>query len=441
MKTKLPYILIGVISLFITSCKNPAFSGFEKMDDGTYMKFYRVNNQSDKPKIGDYVSVEINQFYGDSLGYSTNEEYGRPMRYELMEPFFVGDIMAALLNMHVGDSATVAFVIDSLCLKTYGMKSLPEYFISGMPVYVDIHLVDIITAEQMEVERRKEISDRKINDQNILSKYVSDGNVITEDGLIVLNINGNKKKLAVEGDILMIHFRLHSLDNDTIIDLFDGEPVAVRCGDLALGIGFDEAMRLVPEGGSGSFVIPSSLAFDSIGFEDNILPYTSLHLDVEMVDIMTIKEYEEEQKRLKDIEEAEAQRRLETEPQMISDFVKNHDVRVEPTSSGLYYLEIQCGTGDPVENGDLVSIHYNLYNLDDKLIETSYGGEPLQFVYGDGEMVPGIEEAVSYMRRGGKATIIVPSRIGFGGVAIDDDLPANSTVVFDIDLVDIQKNN
>lgn len=441
MKIKLPYILIGVLILFISSCKNPAFNGFEKLEDGTYMKFHRVNNQSDKPKIGDYVSVEINQYYGDSLGFSTNKEYGRPMRYELLEPFFVGDIMAALLNMHVGDSATVAFVIDSLCLKTYGMKSLPEYFTQGMPVYVDIHLVDITTAEQLEIERMEEISNRKANDEKNLSAYFSENNIVTDDGLIVLNINGKNKRLAAEGDILKVHFRLLSLENDTIIDLFDDEPVAVRCGDQALGIGFDEAMRLVPEGGNGSFVIPSSLAFDSVGFEDNIPPYTSLRLDVEMIDIMTINEYEEEQRLLRDIENAEAMKRLEEEPQRISEFVKNHDVRVEPTSSGLYYLEIQRGTGDLVENGDLVSIHYNLYNLDDKLIETSYGGEPLQFVYGDGEMVPGIEEAVSYMRRGGKATIIVPSRIGFGGVAIDDDLPANSTVVFDIDLVDIQKNN
>ncbi|MCQ2318294.1 MAG: FKBP-type peptidyl-prolyl cis-trans isomerase [Bacteroidales bacterium] len=441
MKIKLPYILIGVLILFISSCKNPAFNGFEKLEDGTYMKFHRVNNQSDKPKIGDYVSVEVNQYYGDSLGFSTNKEYGRPMRYELMKPFFVGDIMAALLNMHVGDSATVAFVIDSLCLKTYGMKSLPEYFTQGMPVYVDIHLVEIITAEQMEIERMEEISNRKINDEKNLSAYFSKNNIVTSDGLIVLNINGKNKRLAVEGDILKVRFRLLSLENDTIIDLSDDEPVAVRCGDQALGIGFDEAMRLVPEGGNGSFVIPSSLAFDSVGFEDNIPPYTSLRLDVEMIDIMTINEYEEEQKLLRDIENAEAMKRLEEEPQRISEFVKNHDVRVEPTSSGLYYLEIQRGTGDLVENGDLVSIHYNLYNLDDKLIETSFGGDPLQFVYGNGEMVPGIEEAVSYMRKGGRATIIVPSRIAFGEVAIDDELPANSTVVFDIDLVDLQKVN
>jgi len=442
MKIKLPYILIGVISVILSSCGNPAFKGFDKLDDGTYIKFYRVDNQGAKPKVGDVVLIDVNQYYGDSLGFSTEKEYGEPMRYEVTEPSFVGDIMAALLNMHVNDSATVAFVIDSLCLKTYGMESLPEYLTPGMPVFADIHLVDIISSEQLENERRNELLERKIKDESLIAPYYSDKNCkITDNGLIVLSINGKNKKKAVEGDILKIYFSLLTLDGDTLLYLFDNEPIAVSCGDQALGVGFDEAMRLVPVGGKGSFVIPSALAFDSVGLEGSIKPYTSLRLDVEMVDIMTLKQYEDEQKRLDEIEKKEAQKRLEEEPSKIEAFVKEHNVRVNPTASGLYYLEIKEGTGAAADTGDIVSIHYNLYNIADKLIESSFEGEPLQFVYGNGEMVPGIEEAISYMKVGGKATIIVPSALGFGNVAIDNDLPANSAIIFDIDFVDLQKIN
>lgn len=441
MKIKLPYILIGAFCLILSSCGNPAFKGFKKMDDGTYMKFYRVDNQAEKPKIGDVVSIDINQYYGDSLGFSTRKEYGKPMRYEVMEPFFVGDIMAALLNMHVNDSATVVFVVDSLCLKTYGMTEVPEYLTPGMPVYADIHLVEIITAEQLDNERKNELANLKRENEELLAEYYSDkNNVVTDDGLIVLNINGKSKKKAVEGDIMMLHFGLQSLAGDTLLYLFDNEPVAVKCGDLALGTGFDEALKMVPEKGSGRFVIPSNQAFDSVGLDESIEPYTSLLLDVEMVSIMTLEQYEKEMKRKKDIEDAEALKRLQEEPARIAKFVKDHNVNVNPTESGLYYLEIVKGTGETAEDGDLVSIHYNIYNIDDKLIETSYDTDPLTFVYGKGEMVPGIEEAISYMKKGGKTTIIVPSQLGFGEAAIDNDLPANSTVIFDIDFVDLQKN-
>ena len=442
MKIKLPYIFIGVFFVILSSCGNNAFKGFDKLEDGTCIKFHRVDNQGKMPKIGDVVLIEVNQYYGDSLGFSTVEEYGQPMRYEVSEPSFAGDIMAALLNMHVDDSATVAFVIDSLCIKTYGMKSVPDYLTPGMPVYADIHLVDVIPAEQLEKERRSELLDMKTKDQALLAPYYADkNNKITDSGLIILDVNSKNGKKAVEGDILKIYFSLTTLDNDTLLYFFENEPIAVSCGDQALGAGFDEALRLVSVGGNGSFVIPSALAFDSVGLENSIAPYTSLRLDVKMLDIMTLKQYEDEQKRLAEIEKEEAQKRLDDEPAKIEAFIKEHNVRVNPTASGLYYLEILEGTGAVADTGDIVSIHYNLYNIEDKLIESSFEGEPMQFSFGKGEMVPGIEEAISYMKVGGKATIIVPSPIGFGDIAIDKDLPANSTVIFDIDFVDLQKNN
>lgn len=442
MKIKLPHILIGVFVIMLSSCGNNAFNGFETLDDGTRIKFHRVDNQGVKPEIGDVVLIDINQFYGDSLTFSTSEEYGGPARYEVIEPSFAGDIMAALLNMHVDDSATVAFVIDSLCIKTYGMKSVPDYITKGMPVYADIHLVDVITAEQLQKERDAELLERKSADEALLEPYYSDEKYKkTGDGLIILDLNSNGSKKAKEGDILQVYFSLTTLTGDTLLYLFDDEPIAVTCGNQELGTGFDEALRLVPAGGSGSFIIPSVLAFDSIGLDDKIEPYTSFRLDVQMVDIMTLRQYEDHLERLAEIEKEEAQRRLDEEPSKIAAFVRENNVRVSPTASGLYYLEIVEGTGAVADTGDVVSIHYNLYNLEDKLIESSFNGEPMQFVYGKEEMVPGIEEAISYMKVGGKATIIVPSALGFGDIAIDEDLPANSALIFDIDFVDLQKNN
>ena len=162
-------------------------------------------------------------------------------------------------------------------------------------------------------------------------------------------------------------------------------------------------------------------------------------LNVKNTSILTQEEYENEKIRLHELEEAENLKRLEEEPARIEKFVKEHNIKVAPSPSGVYYLEIVKGTGPVVDNGDIVSIHYNLYNIDDKLIETSFGDEPLQFVYGNNEMVPGIEEAVGNMRVGGKATIIVPAMMGFGDIAIDKELPAYSTVIFDLELIDVQK--
>lgn len=439
MKRLPSYLLVLLAGMMLSSCEKSVFKGYDKMDNGAYMRFYEVNEQGRIPEIGDHVVVDIKQTLGDTLYYSSEYDERGAAEIEMIEPSFVGDMMAGLLNMHVGDSATVAFLVDSVCINVLGMNSVPDYLTAGMPFLVDIRLKEIIPAEEVAAKRALELQMKKQNDEDRLAMYYSDEkNKITKDGLIILSVNG-KGRGAKDGEILTINFNLISLDGDTLLDFYNREPVAVRCGDKELGEGFAEAMKYVPEGGDAHFVIPSSRAFDSVGFENYIPPYTSFILNVKNSGIYTVEEYEEEQKKHQELEKAENQKRLDEEPARIEKFVKEHNVNVAPSESGVYFLEIEKGTGAMPDNGDIVAIHYNLYNIEDKLIESSFDSDPMVFVYGHGEMVPGIEEALGQMRVGGKATIIVPSAMGFGEVAIDKELPANSTVIFDLQLVDVQK--
>ena len=439
MKRLPSYLLVLLAGMMLSSCEKSVFKGYDKMDNGAYMHFYEVNEQGRIPEIGDHVVVDIKQTLGDTLYYSSEYDEMGAAEIEMIEPSFVGDMMAGLLNMHVGDSATVAFLVDSVCINVLGMNSVPDYLTAGMPFLVDIRLKEIIPAEEVAAKRALELQMKKQNDEDRLAMYYSDEkNKITKDGLIILSVNG-KGRGAKDGEILTINFNLISFDGDTLLDFYNREPVAVRCGDKELGEGFAEAMKYVPEGGDAHFVIPSSRAFDSVGFENYIPPYTSFILNVKNSGIYTVEEYEEEQKKHQELEKAENQKRLDEEPARIEKFVKEHNVNVAPSESGVYFLEIEKGTGAMPDNGDIVAIHYNLYNIEDKLIESSFDSDPMVFVYGHGEMVPGIEEALGQMRVGGKATIIVPSAMGFGEVAIDKELPANSTVIFDLQLVDVQK--
>lgn len=430
------------LTLFVIlcSCNKSGFKGFKKMDNGAYMKFYCVNKDGDKPVLGDHVYISFNESIGDSLIYASDWNDVPGNEIEIYEPTFVGDMMAGLMNMHVGDSASVAFVVDSMCIKTLGMDAVPNYLNPGMPVYIDIRLDSIVKAEVVKARYEEYLSIRKQNDEDMLAMYYSDeNNTITNDGLIITGVKG-KGRAPRDGEILKINFSFVTLQGDTLLDFFNREPVTVIYGDSYLGEGFTEAMRYVPEGGEGHFVIPSSLAFDSEGLEDYIEPYTSFFLNVKNIDIMTVDEYEEEEKKLKDAEEAENQRRLAEEPTNMAKFIKEHNVNVAPSETGVYYLEIKTGTGDKPEEGDMVSVYYNMYNIADKLVDSNYGIEPLSFVYGSGEMVPGIDEAMGKMRVGGKATIIVPSAMGFGDIAVDKDLPANSIVIFDLELVEVLKS-
>jgi peptidylprolyl isomerase len=151
---------------------------------------------------------------------------------------------------------------------------------------------------------------------------------------------------------------------------------------------------------------------------------------------MTSEEYENEQRSIQEKEQKENAQRLKEEPEKIAKYLKDNNINVNPTSSGLYYIEKEMGNGESPQVGNLVEVHYSIYDINNNLIESSLDyGQPIPFVYGKNQMILGIEEAVGYMKVGGKSRIIAPSNLGFGDIKIDENLPANSTLVIDLELV------
>ena len=429
---KLTLIALALLSLF--SCNRE----YKKTENGALMKFYEVNKNNEMPEIGDLVLVDVTQKIADSVLFSS-ETIGEPFEVLIEEPSFVGDFMCALMSMHLNDHASLVFPLDSMFLSIG--EQVPDFVESGTMTEMDIVLKEIIKKEVLEEELRNELISRKKAEVAVLEPYYNDDNcTITEDSLIVLNINKGNGKFAKAGNIMKVYFTFNTLEGDTLLDFTTGKPYELVFGDMALGQGFYEALGLVGKGGKAEFIIPSSLAFGSEGLQDAILPYTPFGLKLEVIDIMTSDEYEAEQKAIKEKEDADNAKRLKEEPKRIAKYIKDNNITEKPQPSGLYYIEKQAGDGDSVQDGDLVAVHYSIYNLDNQLIENSYDyGQPLPFVYGGDQMIAGIEEAVGYMRVGGKARIIVPSRLGFGDVTIDESLPANTPLVIDLEFVDLQR--
>jgi FKBP-type peptidyl-prolyl cis-trans isomerase len=318
-------------------------------------------------------------------------------------------------------------------------EMVPEFIVPGTITEMDIVLKEIIKKEDLENQIREEMALRKSLEDSVLSAYFNnDSYAITEDSLIVVNLKNVNNKYAKAGNIMKVYFTFQTLEGDTLLDFTSGKPYELVFGDMALGQGFYEGLSLVSKGGEAEFVIPSSLAWGSEGFQDVILPYTSFKLNVKVFDIMTSDEYEKEQKMIKEKEEKENAQRLKDEPERIVKYLKDNNINVNPTASGLYYIEKETGNGQSPQVGNMVEVHYSIYDINNNLIESSLDyGQPIPFVYGENQMIQGIEEAVGYMKVGGKSRIIVPSQLGFGDIKIDENLPANSTLVIDLEFVDL----
>lgn len=116
-------------------------------------------------------------------------------------------------------------------------------------------------------------------------------------------------------------------------------------------------------------------------------------------------------------------------------FLEANDINVEPTASGMYYIEELKGTGDTIKPGDRVKIYYTGMFIDSTLFDATSPYEPFEFVVGSSDVITGMSEGITYMTQGGKATLIIPSNLAYGATNNTTlGIPRFSTLIFDVEV-------
>ena len=109
------------------------------------------------------------------------------------------------------------------------------------------------------------------------------------------------------------------------------------------------------------------------------------------------------------------------------------------TASGLQYWDIKIGTGDLAKEGSHVRVHYTGWLTTGKKFDSSVdAGRPFDFTIGNGEVIKGWDEGVQGMKVGGKRQLRIPPELGYGAEGSPPAIPANATLIFDIQLLGVQ---
>lgn len=72
-----------------------------------------------------------------------------------------------------------------------------------------------------------------------------------------------------------------------------------------------------------------------------------------------------------------------------------------------------------IKNGDSVKVHYTGTLIDGTIFDTSNGREPLQFIFGEGQLIPGFEKAVESLTPGDSTKVNIPYTEAYGEVRQD----------------------
>ena len=230
-----------------------------------------------------------------------------------------------------------------------------------------------------------------------------------------------------QGDWVSLNMR-YAYKDSTLFDSKKamGTPVRFQLPPSDFKGDIYEGIRLMSAGDSASFIINA----DSLFMKTFRRPSREKFMDSNSVIRFDIT--------LLSVDSPEAM--MKKEIQDIVKYIADKKVTVAPSVSGVYFIEQAKGNGIKIDSGTWVTANFKVSLIDGKQIFSSADrGEPMVFEFGKRFDTRGFAEGVGQMLKGGKATIVVPSKMAFGetGNPKAGILPY-TPVVYDVEIVDVQ---
>ena len=111
----------------------------------------------------------------------------------------------------------------------------------------------------------------------------------------------------------------------------------------------------------------------------------------------------------------------------------------EPLPTELTITDVVVGTGAEAVPGSTVSVNYVGALPDGTVFDASANhGGAFTFPLGAGQVIKGWDQGVAGMKVGGKRHLVIPPGLAYGSQAVGGVIPANATLVFEVELVGVQ---
>ncbi len=257
---------------------------------------------------------------------------------------------------------------------------------------------------------------------------------VTETGLKyrIFDAHDGARKPKI-GEVVTINLVLKNGKDSVIRDTYkEGKPLQVMLQAPPFKGSFEEGLAMLAKQDSAAFYVSADSLFSKMGqpLPPDVQKGSDITFIVKVLDIQNEQEFKKAQ-------EAGRAGQGKVDAKIIDDYVAKNGLKTIETPSGLNYIVVKEGTGEKPAAGDVVSVQYAGKLLNGKEFDKST--TPVDFPIGVGQVIPGWDEGVMSMRKGGKSTFIIPSSIGYGEQGSQGAIPPNAVLIFDVELVNIKK--
>ncbi len=351
---------------------------------------YRILEQGrgSKPQLNDVVYVHYTLMLEDSTLIDNSYDRGEPVSFKLGASQVIAGWEKGIALLREGDKAVLK-IPPHLGYGDASAGNIPP----RSTLLFEVDIVKVNKAPRpFEVPADKEFTQ-------------------TTSGLRWAVVKPGTGKMLVPGMKVKIHYTGFFED----MSIFDSswqrdEPIEFTLGKGMVIRGWEEGISKLRVGDKARLHVPYQLAYGEQG-RGPIPPASNLIFDVEVIAAEEVK-------------------------RAVPFNVAGRDTL--ETETGLRYIVVDAGNGEPAEPGQIVNVHYTGFLLNGNIFDSSVErSQPFRFLLGRGQVIQGWDEGIVLMNPGARYRFIIPPHLAYGERATGP-IPANATLIFDVELLSVE---
>ncbi len=229
------------------------------------------------------------------------------------------------------------------------------------------------------------------------------------------------------GDYVTIHLSYRTENDSVLYDSHSaGGPVRFPLASPPFSGAIEEGIMGMSPGDTLKWNVSADSVFE-VTFQSPLPAYilrgSMLRFEIELLNIESAGMVEA-------ILDSARKEKENEERTMINNFLASVHTLAKPSESGLLFISLRDGHGRSATDGKRINVRYTCRLINDTAVLKD-SADPVSFSRGMGEMVTGFEEGVDMMREGGRAILVIPSRIGFISMPY-------TPLVFEVELLGVE---
>lgn len=364
----------------------PADTEIQTTPSGLTYSVLKPGDGGPRPKLGDRVRVHYSGWTTDGELFDSSLTRGEPAEFGLGRVIEGWNEGVVLMSPGARFKFTIPYAL------AYGEAGRPPVIPPKADLVFEIELLAIVARAMPYVAWDTE-------------EGVENG----ESGLAFRYLTRGEGRPAKDADLVKLEYALYDAKRKPIMcSSMDGQPILGKPADMPLAF-MKEAMGFMREGDRVLLHVPAALGF--VGqMPPGIDPEGSTLWQLELTAALSFEAPE---------------------------FSLPNDSELETTASGLRYRILRAGQDKKPRATSQVTVHYQGWLTDGQAFDGSYGrGEPAAFALNG--VIAGWTEGLQLVGEGGRILLVIPGELGYGKAGSPPRIPADATLVFVVDLIQVQ---